>query len=470
VKECAKWVHGHYFRKSLGVSFFHESPFNIHMIFGVRTSDEDLAFEAAVDKSVNNSKKKKTSWKERQNAIKKAKMSGPLATQLSSTLVRFLPEVDASVFKAHGFCPPQPLIQKAAKQVMGGQDHTEQKDEHLVGTSNSTSTSTSTFSSPSSGLPDVAAADNADLKEADIADLSLLDRELRESYRGDPRDRDLLAPIKKRMMWSDHIVVEVHCAHRNVLVEGNYCKFSRLLSQTMWKVDDGEKDEQGEEEKEKDEEEEEGRSVAESSVEAEIARVLQTRFQAKHIKFHSSGREDLNVRMLGNGRPFLMELVDPHRVLPPDPTLFQRLNEEVNAATETVRVYNLALSNAKKLAKMSNEVGEKKKKYRCVVYCAKAVTKQSLQFLKEMKDVVVQQKTPIRVLFRRSSLTRTRTIYDMDVEWINSHWFHFDLVTQAGTYIKEFVHSDRGRTSPSLTELLGARCEIIQLDVTELIM
>ena len=44
------------------------------------------------------------------------------------------------------------------------------------------------------------------------------------------------------------------------------------------------------------------------------------------------------------------------------------------------------------------------------------------------------------------------------------------LTTQAGTYIKEFVHSDGGRTVPSLGRLLGCTAEILQLDVTEVHM
>jgi tRNA pseudouridine synthase 10 len=44
--------------------------------------------------------------------------------------------------------------------------------------------------------------------------------------------------------------------------------------------------------------------------------------------------------------------------------------------------------------------------------------------------------------------------------------FILRLRTQAGTYVKEFVHGDAGRTAPSLGDLLGCRAEIIQLDVT----
>lgn len=43
-----------------------------------------------------------------------------------------------------------------------------------------------------------------------------------------------------------------------------------------------------------------------------------------------------------------------------------------------------------------------------------------------------------------------------------------DVTTSAGTYVKEFVHSDEGRTTPSLKELLGVDwAKVLELDVLE---
>ncbi|MHA1905460.1 MAG: hypothetical protein ACW977_16030 [Candidatus Thorarchaeota archaeon] len=36
---------------------------------------------------------------------------------------------------------------------------------------------------------------------------------------------------------------------------------------------------------------------------------------------------------------------------------------------------------------------------------------------------------------------------------------------QGGTYVKELISGDDGRTTPSLSESLGVKCECIQLDV-----
>lgn len=48
----------------------------------------------------------------------------------------------------------------------------------------------------------------------------------------------------------------------------------------------------------------------------------------------------------------------------------------------------------------------------------------------------------------------------------NRQWFVLELVTQAGTYIKEFCHGDFGRTQPSVGSLLGnVEVQIAELDV-----
>ena len=40
------------------------------------------------------------------------------------------------------------------------------------------------------------------------------------------------------------------------------------------------------------------------------------------------------------------------------------------------------------------------------------------------------------------------------------------MLASAGTYIKEFVHGDLGRTIPNVGQLLETEADILQLDVT----
>ena len=111
---------------------------------------------------------------------------------------------------------------------------------------------------------------------------------------------------------------------------------------------------------------------------------------------------------------------------------------------------------------------DKQKCYVAVCWSRDDITDEQISELAATKDLTLQQKTPIRVLHRRPLATRERTIYNLSAQLINGedrHHFLLFLKTQAGTYIKEFVHGDFGRTMPSLGNLLGTECDILQLDV-----
>lgn len=45
----------------------------------------------------------------------------------------------------------------------------------------------------------------------------------------------------------------------------------------------------------------------------------------------------------------------------------------------------------------------------------------------------------------RSLLTRAKKIYSARAEYVNPHWIYLDVVTSAGTYVKEFVVTETPR-------------------------
>jgi tRNA pseudouridine synthase 10 len=66
-------------------------------------------------------------------------------------------------------------------------------------------------------------------------------------------------------------------------------------------------------------------------------------------------------------------------------------------------------------------------------------------------------------------MNRDKKIYKLEAQKINDHFLILNILASAGTYIKEFVHSDLGRTNPSIKSLLNCYCDILQLDVKDLI-
>ena len=85
--------------------------------------------------------------------------------------------------------------------------------------------------------------------------------------------------------------------------------------------------------------------------------------------------------------------------------------------------------------------------------------------IKSIYPLSVHQSTPLRVLHRRSSAIRIKTIIQLKVEErIDNHHFRMTLITDAGTYVKEFVNGDLGRSIPSVASMLNCRTDLLELD------
>ena len=116
----------------------------------------------------------------------------------------------------------------------------------------------------------------------------------------------------------------------------------------------------------------------------------------------------------------------------------------------------------------------KQKSYEAVCWLPCEVTPEIVARINNTKDLMLAQHTPTRVAHRRALLTRERTIYSMRCQPVpgDSHKCILHLRTQAGTYIKEFVHGDDNRTQPHLGSFLGCSeaARILQLDVLDVHM
>ncbi|XP_062400205.1 putative tRNA pseudouridine synthase Pus10 [Sardina pilchardus] len=240
------------------------------------------------------------------------------------------------------------------------------------------------------------------------------------------------------------IAQETTCLHVSAFVAGRYNKFSRDLPQTPWVID--------------------GERRMESSVEELIAAPLLNAFNSESFNFSSSGREDVDVRTLGNGRPFAMELLNPHRSRF-NKMEIRKLQEEINQSSKKIRVRDLQIVTREAMSRMKEGEEEKTKSYSALIWSQKAITEDDLKFIANIKSLEIAQKTPLRVLHRRPLAVRLRVIHSMSASFLNPHHFTLQLRTQAGTYIKEFVHGDFGRTKPNLGELMKTEVDILELDV-----
>jgi len=183
--------------------------------------------------------------------------------------------------------------------------------------------------------------------------------------------------------------------------------------------------------------------------------------------FHASGREDIDARMLGNGRPFVIEITQPKKRF----LNLKKLEEAVNAyAKGTVEVSNLHFAD-KNVVRKLKKAESAQKEYRVILEFENKISIKDLRLLeKKLTNVKIKQRTPLRVLHRRADLTREKYIYEVKVKKLSPKKAEMKIRCQGGLYVKELVTGDEGRTTPNVSEILKNEAKPIKLDVLNVIM
>jgi tRNA pseudouridine synthase 10 len=203
------------------------------------------------------------------------------------------------------------------------------------------------------------------------------------------------------------------------------------------------------------------------SVEELSSKPLLAAAEGEKTAFHASGREDIDARMLGTGRPFVIEISKPRKRF----LDLKKLGIEVNAdAVGKVEVSNLRFTN-KDVVRRLKKAESAQKEYRVIVEFENAVSDEALRTLEaQLSNALIKQQTPLRVLHRRADLIRERYIYKVKVKKVSLKSAEMEIRCQGGLYVKELVSGDEGRTVPNVSELLGNRATPLKLDVLNVIM
>jgi tRNA pseudouridine synthase 10 len=257
-----------------------------------------------------------------------------------------------------------------------------------------------------------------------------------------------------------HYAVEFSAESMPVYVCGSYLKLSRDVSQSPSEI------------------------LAERSIQDILADALRTTIphalDEAEFALSAAGREDVDVRMLGNGRPFVLTLRNMRlKRLFTDAELAQVSRLLASANDPPVLVHSPHIGSESSMAAIKESETTHAKRYRCVVYTAVPFAQSELDaILSTVHDLAVLQDTPIRVMHRRTVATRPKTLHKVHAQLFpgflstataKSHWCLVDLECGSGMYVKEWVHGDFGRTRPSLGDLLGCKTSILQLDVLDLV-
>jgi tRNA pseudouridine synthase 10 len=304
---------------------------------------------------------------------------------------------------------------------------------------------------------------------------------------------------------TDEVDVQVNSA----FVYGRYRKLEREIPQTEWPCSDchGTGLWQGEPCEVCD-----GTGYRyEESVEQLVCPPIEDAMEGIDTAFHGAGREDVDARMVGTGRPFVAEVDEP-RIRRVDT---DALEDEVNAFAEgAVEVEGLELATHEMVERVKEL--DASKTYRMTVRFAEPVDPERFEAaLNALDGATIEQRTPDRVTHRRAEKTRVRAVYDIsgalvgtdgddsdadviervdtdtgdhpegdadviegadtdtgdhpegnaDVIEGGARRATLEVHGEGGLYVKELVSSDGGRTEPSLAGELGVASEVTALDV-----
>jgi len=230
------------------------------------------------------------------------------------------------------------------------------------------------------------------------------------------------------------------------------------------------------------------------SVEELSSKPLLEATQGEATFFHASGREDIDARMLGTGRPFVIEVSKPKKRFIDLKEMEAKINAEavgkvevskpkkrfvdlkkiesaVNAgAVGKVKVSRLRFTTKDVVRRLKKGEGAQKE-YRLLAEFENEVSDEGLRMLEEkLSGSLVKQQTPLRVLHRRADLIREKYIYKVKVKKVSLKRALMEIRCQGGLYVKELVSGDEGRTIPNVSDLLGNRAKTLKLDVLNVII
>ncbi|MEA2070839.1 MAG: tRNA pseudouridine(54/55) synthase Pus10 [Asgard group archaeon] len=258
----------------------------------------------------------------------------------------------------------------------------------------------------------------------------------------------------------DLIKQEIELHKKSVYIYGRYQKLVRTIPQTKWPCHhcNGKGCEICEY----------TGKMYEESVEELIGEPILEIVGGSGTKFHGAGREDIDAKMLGSGRPFVIEILDPNR----RSINLRKIKRKVNKyARKKVKISNLKKANKETIQKIKGSSTNTRKTYRALVEFEEEISDKDIQKLKEeLTGKTIVQRTPQRVEHRRADKKRLRQVHKIEIEKLNHRKISVLITTDGGLYIKELISGDDDRTKPSFASILDMKALCKKLDVMKIHM
>jgi tRNA pseudouridine synthase 10 len=199
-----------------------------------------------------------------------------------------------------------------------------------------------------------------------------------------------------------------------------------------------------------------------NSVEENISRPILEMTSGEEIRFKPIGREDNDSRVLGNGRPFVIELRGAKQV----PLILTPLQELINkSGSGKIEVTRLARTTREVARKITTRV-QTTVLYRVILKLKAEITVEKLETLERVfSKVMVSQYMPSGK--SRPRQRQQKYIYETLIRRLASDQIELTIKCQGGTRIRDLISEVEFKTEPNLTDILEAETSETQVDVMD---
>ena len=166
------------------------------------------------------------------------------------------------------------------------------------------------------------------------------------------------------------------------------------------------------------------------------------------VRFSWVGSEDKNSLVLGRGRPFFVEILNPKKRTFSNNTLIIS-ESEIHARLDILdEGFPRSLTRSRTVTKI-------------LIHCSESLSEKDLKQLDSLAGSTVKLKN-------RFSSTEKK-IYSVLVDRINRSQFYLTTIADSGLPIKQFVGGIE-YANPNISMLIGSNCECISFDILDVII
>lgn len=179
--------------------------------------------------------------------------------------------------------------------------------------------------------------------------------------------------------------------------------------------------------------------------------------KGEQVRLHAAVRDGVDTLVLGNGRPFILEVKRPRERLVDLKALEKEVNVR-NAGKIAVKDLKFSTRDEVKKVKLVDKVNEA---YRALIETEAEVTPEELDALRKALTMCEVRQLTVKGLGK----VKNRLVYGVEIQARSSRLIELRISCQGGLYMRGFITGEGSRVTPNIREILNKKVECLELDV-----